>query len=225
MRRPSNFRFVRPSIWSRNVFIQTIETPNPDSMKFYPAGIKILENGTADFPNLKAAKGSPLARALLSVEGVNSVFFSQDFVTVNKTTDTPWNTLKPALFETMMDFFASGKPVVDESGGSASNDSLVIRDDDDDVVAMIKEVLESRVRPAVMEDGGDIEYVGFNQGVVMLRMQGSCSGCPSSSATLKNGIERMLQHWVPEVTHVMAVEDDDLKKLNLEEFKKVEQHQ
>lgn len=141
-------------------------------------------------------------------------------MTVNKASEAQWAQLKPALFETMMDFFAHGTPVMDE-GANIRQDTL-ITEEDDEVVAMIKEILHTRVRPSVQEDGGDIEYRGFNQGVVLLKMQGSCSGCPSSSQTLKNGIERMLQHWVPEVTHVMAVQDDDLEKLNLEEFTKVQ---
>lgn len=159
------------------------------------------------------------------------------FVTVSKVPELQWSDLKPAVFETMMDFFAHGRPVMEDTA-NVRQDTLITEDDDevllvligwvgcrltrlDQVTAMIKEILDTRVRPAVQEDGGDIEYRGFEQGVVLLKMQGSCSGCPSSSLTLKNGIERMLQHWVPEVTNVVAVQDDDLAKINLEAFEKV----
>jgi len=120
----------------------------------------------------------------------------------------------------MMDFFASGRPIIDE--GSQVRQDTLVTEEDDDVVAMIKEILDTRLRPAVQEDGGDLEYKGFEQGVVLLKLQGSCSGCPSSSQTLKSGIERTLKHYVPEVTHVMAVDDDDLTKVNLEAFDKVD---
>jgi Fe-S cluster biogenesis protein NfuA len=131
------------------------------------------------------------------------------------------NELKPAVFETLMDFFASGRPIMDD--GASLRKDTAIHEDDDEMVIMIKEVLDAHVRPSVAQDGGDVEYRGFSQGVVMLKLQGACDGCSSSSATLKNGILRTLQHFVPEVTHVVAVDDDDLTKLNLEEFKKKEE--
>merc|ERR1711991_646536 len=157
-----------------------------------------------DIPNLKAAAKSPLARALFMIDGVTGVFLSQEFVTVNKRADVPWTEVKPAAFETMMDFFASGRPVVEE--GQAERKDTAIEEDDDEGVIMIKEIIDTHIRPSVAQDGGD----------VMVKMQGSCSGCPSSGATLKGGIERMLMHYVPEVTNVVAVDDDDLSHINLD---------
>ena len=206
--------------WRRSIFIQTVDTPNPDSLMFYPQ-VPILEHGSMDIPNLKAAAKSPLARALFMVDGVTGVFLSQEFVTVNKRADVPWTEVKPAAFETMMDFFASGRPVVEE--GQAERKDTAIEEDDDEVVIMIKEIIDTHIRPSVAQDGGDVEYVGFEDGVVMVKMQGSCSGCPSSGATLKGGIERMLMHYVPEVTNVVAVDDDDLSRINMDAFRKVEQ--
>merc|ERR1711916_399258 len=174
-----------------------------------------------DIPNLKAAAKSPLARALFMIDGVTGVFLSQEFVTVNKRADVPRTEVKPAAFETMMDFFASGRPVVEE--GQAERKDTAIEEDDDEVVIMIKEIIDTHIRPSVAQDGGDVEYVGFEDGVVMVKMQGSCSGCPSSGATLKGGIERMLMHYVPEVTNVVAVDDDDLSRINMDAFRKVEQ--
>jgi len=135
-----------------------------------------------------------------------------------------WHYLKPQIFSIISDFYASGKPLLStEASQNAAEKSTVIQPEDSETVAMIKEILETRVRPGVQEDGGDIQYRGFQDGVVYLKMQGSCSGCPSSSVTLKNGIEKMLMHWVPEVNGVIAVDDDELEKLNLEHFAKVEQ--
>jgi len=140
-------------------------------------------------------------------------------VSVNKKEDIEWHHLKAHIFGEIADYYASGKPLLNEEASSANTD---IEDEDDEVVAMIKELLETRVRPAVQQDGGDIVYRGFESGVVMLQLQGSCSGCPSSAVTLKSGIERMLMHWIPEVVGVMAVNDDDLEKINLEAFSKIE---
>jgi Fe-S cluster biogenesis protein NfuA len=164
------------------------------------------------------------------------VFFGHDFITVTKDESYEWEHLKASIFATIMDFFATGQPVLAETPPSSDT---APNPEDDEVVTMIKEILETRVRPAVQEDGGDITYKGFQEGVVFLQMQGSCSGCPSSSVTLKSGIERMLMHWVPEVQGVVAVSDDgiyiyiyhtnmliylkELEKLNLTQFKKTEE--
>ncbi|KFM81400.1 NFU1 iron-sulfur cluster scaffold-like protein, mitochondrial, partial [Stegodyphus mimosarum] len=184
----------------RSLFIQTQETPNPNSLKFVP-GIPVLESGTFDVPNAMAATKSPLARQLFQIEGVTSVFFGPDFITVSKTDDDiEWKVLKPQIFAAIMDFFATGLPVV--TCDSPSSDTTV-DDDDDETVLMIKELLETRIRPVVQEDGGDIIYMGFEDGFVKLKMQGACTSCPSSVVTLKSGVENMLQFYIPEVKGVV----------------------
>ncbi|XP_009386746.2 nifU-like protein 4, mitochondrial isoform X1 [Musa acuminata AAA Group] len=186
----------------RGMFIQTQSTPNPLSLMFYP-GKSVMEVGSADFPNARTAMTSPLAKSLFGIDGVTRVFFGSDFVTVTKSEDASWDFLKPEIFAAIMDFYSSGKPLFLESNVAASMDTA-IHEDDSEIVAMIKELLETRIRPAVQDDGGDIEYCGFDPetGIVKLRMQGACSGCPSSSVTLKSGIENMLMHYVPEVKGV-----------------------
>jgi len=206
------------------MFIQTQSTPNPDSIKFLP-GVEVLPlkdgiSQTRNFPNKKSALSSPLAKALFKIEGVRGVFYANEFVTVTKSEESDWATMKPQIFGAVTDFFAMGKTL--EQDDKPSEDTA-ISPEDTEIVAMIKEILETRVRPAVQEDGGDIVYKGFTDGVVLLRMQGSCSGCPSSAVTLKQGIEKMLMHWVPEVNSVMAVDDDDLDKMNLDAFTKFEE--
>nr|GMC63582.1 nifU-like protein 4, mitochondrial [Ipomoea batatas] len=195
----------------RTMFIQTQSTPNPLSLMFYP-GKPVMETGSADFPNARSAMNSPLAKALFGIDGITRVFFGSDFVTVTKSDDASWDLLKPEIFAAIMDFFSSGKPLFLNSNTAASMDTA-IQEDDSETVAMIKELLETRIRPAVQDDGGDIEYRGFDveTGIVKLRMQGACSGCPSSSVTLKSGIENMLMHYVPEVKGVEQefYEDED----------------
>eukprot|EP00249_Psilotum_nudum_P001247 c13619_g1_i1 orf=388-1194(-) len=194
----------------RNMFIQTQSTPNPMSLMFYP-GKPVMDVGSADFPNARTAMTSPLAKALFQIDGINRVFFGSDFVTVTKAEETSWDFLKPEIFAAIMDFFASGRPLFDRSQAEAPSDTA-IQEDDNEIVAMVKELLETRIRPAVQDDGGDIEYHGFDAetGIVKLKMQGSCSGCPSSSVTLKSGIENMLRHYIPEVLGVEEVHDSDL---------------
>jgi len=198
----------------RTMFIQTQETPNPSSLKFLP-GRPVLEGGgTLDMPNLAAAKISPLAKLLFRIEGVKGVFMGHDFITVTKYDEesADWKVMKPEIFATVMDFFMSGLPVVHE--GVQTTGDTEIYEDDDDTVAMIKELLDTRIRPTVQEDGGDIIYVGYEDGVVKLQMQGSCSSCPSSIVTLKNGVQNMLQFYIPEVVAVEQVfdeESDDMK--------------
>lgn len=184
------------------MFIQTQSTPNPLSLMFYP-GKPVMEVGSADFPNARAAMNSPLAKSLYGVDGITRVFFGSDFITVTKSEDTSWDLLKPEIFAAIMDFYSSGQPLFLDSETAAAKDTA-INEDDSETVAMIKELLETRIRPAVQDDGGDIEYRGFDPetGAVKLRMQGACSGCPSSSVTLKSGIENMLMHYVPEVKSV-----------------------
>lgn len=187
----------------RGMFIQTQPTPNPQSLIFLP-GRPVMENGSFDFANARAAMVSPLAKKLFMVDGVTGVFFGSDFVTVTKSDDYVWAVLKPDIFAAMMDHFSSGEPLFTDKEALEASDTA-IHEDDDEVVAMIKELLETRIRPAVQEDGGDIVYKGFDpdSGTVTLKMMGACSGCPSSSVTLKSGIENMLMHYIPEVKQVV----------------------
>ena len=192
----------------RNMFIQTEGTPNPDSLKFLPGKSVLESGGTRDFKSFRDASASPLAKKLFQTDGVNGVFLASDFITVSKKEDADWLTLKPQLFASIMDFYASDEAVMSEGeAGSEEEDSLAINDDDSEVVMMIKELLDMRIRPSVQEDGGDIKYHGFDEesGIVSLEMMGSCSGCPSSSVTLKSGIENMLMHYIPEVKEVQNV--------------------
>ncbi|KAJ9540228.1 hypothetical protein OSB04_026734 [Centaurea solstitialis] len=196
----------------RTMFIQTQSTPNPLSLMFYP-GKPVMEVGSADFPNARTAMNSPLAKALYGIDGITRVFYGSDFVTVTKSEDASWDFLKPEIFAAIMDFYSSGEPLFLDASTAASKDTA-IHEDDSEIVAMIKELLETRIRPAVQDDGGDIEYIGFDpeSGVVKLKMQGACSGCPSSSVTLKSGIENMLMHYVPEVKSVeqeLDLEDEN----------------
>ncbi len=179
------------------MFIQTEDTPNPATLKFIP-GTDVMGQGTADFPDSDAARRSPLARRLFQVDGVEAVFLGSDFVTVTKSDQQEWFTLKPSILAGIMEHYASGLPVV-EAQADATDAS---DDDDDDVVKQIKHLLDTRVRPAVAMDGGDIVFHDFEDGIVTLSMQGACSGCPSSTATLKMGIENMLRHYIPEVKEV-----------------------
>nr|PNR57956.1 hypothetical protein PHYPA_004950 [Physcomitrium patens] len=192
----------------RGMFIQVESTPNPQSLMFYP-GKPVMEVGSSDFPNSRAAMASPLAKSIFIVDGVVRVFFGADFVTVTKSEDVSWDILKPEIFAAIMDFYATKQPLFYDTQSQASD--TAIHEDDDETVAMIKELLETRIRPAVQDDGGDIEYRGFDpeSGIVSLKMQGACSGCPSSAVTLKSGIENMLMHYVSEVKGVQEVHDED----------------
>ncbi|KAK1356919.1 nifU-like protein 4, mitochondrial [Heracleum sosnowskyi] len=204
----SSSKSLQQSPWTRfggqrrNMFIQTQSTPNPLSLMFYP-GKPVMEVGSSDFLNARSAMNAPLAKALYGIDGVTRVFFGSDFVTVTKSDDASWDFLKPEIFAAIMDFYSSGQPLFLDSAAAAAKDTA-IHEDDTETVAMIKELLETRIRPSVQDDGGDIEYIGFDpeSGIVKLRMQGACSGCPSSSVTLKSGIENMLMHYVPEVKAV-----------------------
>lgn len=184
------------------MFIQTESTPNPATLKFLP-GQTVLEAGTADFPTSETAGKSPLAERLFKVQGVTGVFFGNDFVTVTKEDGTEWDHVKPAILGAIMEHFQSGKPVM--VGEAAASGHAEHDGEDAQIVGQIKELLDTRVRPAVAQDGGDITFHGFERGVVYLHMQGACAGCPSSTITLKMGIENLLRHYIPEVTEVRPV--------------------
>jgi len=186
------------------MFIQTEATPNPATLKFLP-GQTVLEAGTADFPTAEAAVKSPLAQRIFDVSGVTGVFFGNDFVTVTKAESVDWDHIKPAILGAVMEHYQSGAPVMNEAGPDASSGHASHSGEDEEVVGQIKELLDTRVRPAVAQDGGDITFHGFERGVVYLHMQGACAGCPSSTLTLKMGIENLLRHYIPEVTEVRPV--------------------
>ncbi|MBA3814093.1 MAG: NifU family protein [Alphaproteobacteria bacterium] len=183
------------------MFIQTEETPNPATLKFLPGRILMAE-GTADFKSREEALKSPLAQKLFEVEGVKGVFFGADFITVSKEDTLNWAVLKPSILGGIMEHFLTHQPLF-----HGENPLFSSQEDDDPIVAQIKEILDTRVRPAVAMDGGDIVFDHLEEGVVYVRMQGACAGCPSSSATLKSGIENMLRHYVPEVLEVRAIEN------------------
>jgi Fe-S cluster biogenesis protein NfuA len=185
------------------MFIETEQTPNPATLKFLP-GRAVMEAGTADFASPQEAVRSPLAERLFQVEGVQRVFLGQDFISITKASDKEWFVLKPALLGVIMEHFIAGKPVL--LAGATPGEDETSDGPQSEVVAQIKELLETRVRPAVAQDGGDIIFRKFENGVVYLHMQGACSGCPSSTATLKMGIENMLRHYVPEVVEVRPVQ-------------------
>ncbi|MEH7829086.1 NifU family protein [Gemmobacter denitrificans] len=186
------------------MFIQTESTPNPATLKFLP-GRDVLEIGTADFPTAEAGSKSPLAARIFAVDGVQAVFFGSDFVTVTKTDEADWNHIKPAILGAIMEHYQSGAPVMEGEARPAGGHADNFAGEDADVVRQIKELLDTRVRPAVAQDGGDITFHGFDRGVVYLHMQGACAGCPSSTLTLKMGIENLLRHYIPEVLEVRPV--------------------
>ena len=184
------------------MFIQTETTPNPATLKFLP-GQTVLDRGTADFTESDAAAVSPLAARVFAVNGVTGVFLGSDFVTVTKADATQWDHIKPAILGAIMEHYQSGAPVMQGSvdvTGHAEHSG-----EDEAIVTQIKELLDTRVRPAVAQDGGDITFHGFDRGVVYLHMQGACAGCPSSTLTLTMGIENLLRHYIPEVVEVRPV--------------------
>ena len=183
------------------MFIQTEATPNPETLKFIP-GVDVMASGTANFTSLEEAERSPLATHLFQSEGVTGVFLGSDFITVTKSAESDWLTMKAPILGLIMEHFTAGLPVIEDS---ASADSPDDGGEDSEVVAQIKELLDTRVRPAVAQDGGDIIFYGYEDGVVHLHMQGACAGCPSSTATLKYGIENLLRHYIPEVVEVRSV--------------------
>ncbi len=182
------------------MFIQTESTPNPATLKFLP-GRTVLESGTLDMRDRDEAARSPLAERLFDVPGVSGVFFGSDFITVTKD-GGEWHQLKPAILGAIMEHFMSGAPLVSGEADADEGEGEFFAAEDADTVATIKDLIETRVRPAVANDGGDITFRGFKDGVVYLAMKGACSGCPSSTATLRHGIQNLLRHFVPDVTEV-----------------------
>ncbi len=185
------------------MFIQTEATPNPATLKFLPGRV-VMADGTFDARDAESAAASPLAERLFEIPGVAGVFFGYDFVTVTKS-EGEWQHLKPAILGAIMEHFMSGAPVVQPEAQAGEEEGEFFDTADTDTVATIKELIETRVRPAVANDGGDITFRGFKDGVVYLSMKGACSGCPSSTATLRHGIQNLLRHFVPDVTEVRPV--------------------
>ena len=192
------------------MFIETETTPNPSSLKFLP-GQTVMGSGTREFATPEAAEASPLAQAIFDLGDVTNVFFGGDFITVTAAPGVSWTDLKPQVVAILLDHFVSEAPLFmpGSAGGisvPAEDESMLVeeRDEDSDIIAQINELLETRVRPAVAGDGGDIQYRGYRDGIVHLQMQGACSGCPSPTATLKHGIEGLLKHYVPEVVEIRA---------------------
>jgi Fe-S cluster biogenesis protein NfuA len=193
---------MRAPIRRPDMFIQTEATPNPATLKFIP-GKPVLADGTADFRSSADAGSSPLAQRLFTVDGVEGVFLGQDFISVTKGA-AEWQHLKPAILGAIMEHYTSGATTLETNG---ANDAAGTNYDpkDEETVKTILELIDSRVRPAVANDGGDITFHGFRDGVVMLKMRGACAGCPSSTATLRHGIENLLKHFCPDVLEVQAV--------------------
>lgn len=189
------------------MFIQTESTPNPATLKFLP-GIHVMPSGSADFRTQEEAEASPLAKQLFTIPGVAGVFFGYDFISVTREGDEDsgfdWQHLKPAVLGTIMEHFVAGKPIMGDTSQMEIGEEDYA-EEDEHIVNTIKELLETRVRPAVAQDGGDITFHGYREGIVYLHMKGACAGCPSSTATLKHGIQNLLKHFIPEVQEVMPV--------------------
>jgi Fe-S cluster biogenesis protein NfuA len=184
------------------LFIQTEETPNPAALKFLPGRV-VMKSGVMELTGPESAWRSPLAEELFKISGVGGVFFGYDFITISKTYDVDWALLKPSILTTIMEYFM-GHEYVEIKAIEASTSSTLSNEEEDTVVKEIKELIETRIRPAVAQDGGNILFDRFEKGVVFLKLQGACSNCPSSTATLKAGIENMLRHYIPEVQEVRA---------------------
>ena len=201
---PPGHGHMRASRKGSPMFIQTENTPNPATLKFLP-GQSVLGTGTADFTSPEEAANSPLAYRLFRVDGVEGVFLGSDFITVTKADSVEWDHLKPSVLGAIVEHFQSGQPALEGAAapGHAAHDAA---GEDSEIIAKIKELLDTRVRPAVAQDGGDITFHGFDRGVVYLHMQGACAGCPSSTLTLKMGIENLLKHYIPEVSEVRPVQ-------------------
>ena len=187
------------------MFIQTEQTPNPQTLKFLPGKV-VMKEGTAFYKNIDEAVDSPFAKRLFAVDGVEGVFFGSDFITITKNKSYDWQVMKPSVLGSIIDHFNSDDVTVEVSKNNETKKSFKKNEDDSEIVKQIKELLDTRVRPAVAMDGGDIIYNDFEDGIVYLKMQGACSGCPSSTATLKMGIENMLKHYIPEVQEVRPVD-------------------
>ncbi len=185
------------------MFIQTEATPNPATLKFLP-GRAVLDTGTLDMPNRQAAGQSPLAERLFDIPNIAGVFFGSDFISVTKA-DGEWQQIKPAILGAIMEHYLSGAPLLAANAQPAAANDEDFDAKDAETVAIIKDLIETRVRPAVAGDGGDITFKGYKEGIVFLQMKGACSGCPSSTATLQHGIQNLLKHFVPEVNEVRPV--------------------
>lgn len=183
------------------MFIQTETTPNPDTIKFLP-GQTVSASGNFDFRTPEDAEISPLAARLYNLDGVTGVFLGRDFLSVTKDPSVEWLMMKPRILAAIMDHYASGRPAVNDGASAASSEGGATRPEDEPIIATIKELLDTRIRPAVAQDGGDIIFHRYEDGIVYLEMHGACSGCPSSTVTLKSGIENMLRHYIPEVVEV-----------------------
>ncbi|MAI06766.1 MAG: NifU family protein [Alphaproteobacteria bacterium TMED87] len=187
------------------MFIQTEDTPNPQTLKFLP-GKEVMNNNVMEITNNSEALASPLAKRIFYIEGIKSIFLGSDFITVTKESNAEWQVIKPLALAAIMDHYMSGEPIL-SSNSVNQTDEEIIYDElvDKQVIDQITELIETRVRPAVAQDGGDITFKGFKNGVVYLHMRGACAGCPSSTITLKNGIENMLKHYIPEIESVEAI--------------------
>ncbi|KAI5304415.1 hypothetical protein KEM56_006524 [Ascosphaera pollenicola] len=224
---------------TRTIFIQTETTPNQNALKFLPNQTVIPENLPTRFleylsprSTLQPPYPSPLASKLINVDGVSAVSYGPDFITIEKNSDANWAHIKPEVFSLITEAVTQGQPLVNtlesksgdasSSSGEKETDSLAYSEDDDEVVSMIKELLETRIRPAIQEDGGDIDFRGFENGVVKLKLRGACRTCDSSTATLKNGIESMLMHYIEEVEEVQQIMDEE-EQVAIDEFSKFEE--
>lgn len=187
------------------MFIQTEDTPNPNSLKFIPENEFGNDRGPINFGSLEDAEKSPLAKKLFSIEGVNGVFYGNDFITISKAEKTDWLEIKPSIMLTIMEHFSRKAPLFADEAQTKPQGNNEIQENDSEIVKEIKEIIEHRIRPAVAQDGGDIIFHSFEDGILKLELHGACSGCPSSSVTLKNGIENMVRHYVPEVESVEAI--------------------
>lgn len=185
------------------MFIQTQDTPNPQTLKFLP-GVEVLKSGTRSYENADDCNDAPIAKTIFEVEGVKSIFLAKDFISVTKQEDQDWEYLKPLVLAAIMDHFLAGMPTVMESSAKEEAENKT-PESSDDITNQIIDLIETRVRPAVAQDGGDIVFRDFKEGVVYLELQGACSGCPSSTITLKSGIENMLKHYIPEVESVESI--------------------
>lgn len=186
------------------MFIQTEQTPNPASLKFLP-GCEVMLKGTAEFSSLAGASTSPLATRLFKIDGVAGIFLGSDFITVTKNENAAWEALKTPVLGAIMEHFTNGEDVITGEHTYSDGHASAASEDDSEIVRQIKELLDTRIRPAVAMDGGDIVFESFEGGIVFLQMRGACAGCPSSTLTLKSGIENLLKHFIPEVTEVRAV--------------------
>ena len=203
-------RPTSPSLhFTRSLFIQTAETPNDHALKFLPSLQILGENETREFLSGREAHSSPLAVRLFSIDGIKSIMFGSNFITIEKLPQYEWALLKPEIFSILTEYLNQGLPIMNEEEGALADD-VAFNEDDDEVVQMIKELIFTRIRPAIQDDGGDIEFVEFREsdGTVFLRLKGACRSCDSSSVTLKNGIESMLKHYIEEVQSVEPIEDE-----------------